>query len=354
MHMKSHRKQTLSALFVMALFSLSQTSLAQGLPAEVIKVKSQQLDTRIEAVGNLRANESIMLRPEQSGRIVKVLFAEGERVTAGTPLFRLDSAIYSAELKEAQARVELSTTDYDRAKNLLKKRVGSAQERDSNLAQLKVNQAQQALAKARLDKMTLKAPFAGITGLRLVSPGDYVNAGQDLVEITDLSQIKVDFRVPEIYLSALKPGTEMEIEVDALPGRILKGKISAIAPSADSRAHNIEVRALLPNEEGLLRPGLFAKVALLVERQQAIVIPEQAIVPKDGQFFVMRVAEGNVVEMVPVAMGQRRPGVVQINSGLNEGDTLIIAGQIKLFPGMPVTPIFVDGSQQKPTAGEKH
>jgi len=338
----------LSLVLAVAATLLSLPISAQGLPAEVITVSSKTLDKTISAVGNLRANESIMLRPEQSGRINKILFSEGGKVEKGTPLFVLDSSIYIAELKSAQARVQLSRVDYDRAKSLLRKKVGSAQERDSTLAQLRVDQAQEALAQARLDKMTIKAPFTGYTGLRLVSPGDYVNQGESLVQLTDLSTLKLDLRVPEIYLSELQPGRELEVNVDALPGEVIKGKVTAISPSSDSNAHNIEIRASIPNTDGKLRPGLFAKVSLLVDQQTTVVIPEQAIIPKDGLFFVMTVTEDKKVAMAPVKMGQRRPGVVQIIEGLKNGDVLITAGQIKLFPGMPVTPIFVDGSQQKP------
>ena len=347
--MKLMKNTYLAAIAVLLPFaSLVQ---AQGLPAEVITVKTQTLDKKISAVGNLRANESIMLRPEQSGRVEEILFKEGAMVEQGTPLFKLDSSIYIAELKEAQARVQLSRTDYDRARSLLSKRVGSVQERDSTLAQLRVNQAQEALAQARLDKMTIKAPFTGFTGLRLVSAGDYVNQGQDLIELTDLSTMKLDFRVPEIYLAELQPGRQLSIKVDALPGEAIQGEVYAVSPSANSNAHNIEVRAVIPNSNGKLRPGLFAQVDLLVDQQTTVVIPEQAIIPKDGMFFVMKVEEGKVA-MSPVTMGQRRPGVVQIIEGLNEGEVLITAGQIKLFPGMPVTPIFVDGTSAAKAAPE--
>ncbi|MBY4676260.1 efflux RND transporter periplasmic adaptor subunit [Marinobacterium arenosum] len=325
----------------------------QGLPAEVITAKSAAVETRIRAVGNLRANESIVLRPEQSGRIEQILFDEGQLVRAGTPLLALDAAIYNAELKQAQARVNLSQIAYSRAESLLKKRVGSEQERDSTLAQLRVDQAQQALAQTRLDKMVIKAPFTGLTGLRLVSPGDYVNVGDDLVELTDLSTMKVDFRVPEIYLADIRQAQSVDIELDAFPGQIFQGEIYAIAPSVDNRAHNIQLRARIPNPEGKLRPGLFAKISLLIDRdEQSMLIPEQAIVPQDGGFFVMRVGQGNTVEMVPVVMGQRRPGQVQIIDGLNAGDVIVTAGHLKLYPGMPVTPIFVDGSAPAVAKGE--
>lgn len=343
----------LSASLTAAPLTFAANKPPQGLPAEVITVQTQALDHAIRAVGNLSANESIQLSPEQSGRIEQVLFNEGETVSAGDPLFILDAAIYRAELKQAEARVNLSRIAYDRAERLLQKKVGSVQDRDSTLAQLRVDEAQQALARTRLDKMTVRAPFSGITGLRSVSPGDYVNVGQPLVELTDMSTLKADFRVPEIYLAALRPGNPIDLQVDAFPGKIFSGEVYAVSPSADTRAHNIEVRARIPNPEGELRPGLFAEVRLVMQQEQsALLIPEQAIIPQGAGFFVMRVAQGNTVEMVPVKMGQRRPGVVQIIEGLAPGDVVITAGQIKLRPGMPVTPIFTDGSQPAMAQGE--
>lgn len=354
--MKTHRiiaGLLLSASLTAAAPVLAANKPPQGLPAEVITVQAQALDHAIRAVGNLSANESIQLSPEQSGRIEKVLFNEGETVKAGAPLFTLDAAIYRAELKQAEARVNLSRIAYDRAERLLQKKVGSAQDRDSTLAQLRVDEAQQALALTRLEKMTVRAPFSGVTGLRSVSPGDYVNVGQPLVELTDMSTLKADFRIPEIYLAALRPGSRIDLQVDAFPGKVFSGEVYAIAPSSDTRAHNIEVRARIPNPDGELRPGLFTEVSLVMQQEQAaLLIPEQAIIPQGGGFFVMRVAQGNTVELVPVKMGQRRPGIVQITEGLNSGDVVITAGQIKLRPGMPVTPIFTDGSNQRPAQGE--
>ncbi|MDO6512639.1 efflux RND transporter periplasmic adaptor subunit [Neptuniibacter sp. 2_MG-2023] len=342
---------TFSVAILTALLSLS--SFAKGLPAEVITVANSILDKKISAVGSLRANESVMLRPEQSGRIEEILFEEGEKVEQGKPLFKLDSSVYIAELKSAQASVQLSRVDYERAKSLLKKKVGSAQDRDSTLAQLRVDQAHQALAQAKLDKMTIKAPFTGYTGLRLVSPGDFVDQGENLVRLTDYSKLKLDLKFPEIYLSELKNGRILEVNVDALPGEVIKGKVTAVSPSSDNSAHNIEIRAEIANDEGKLRPGLFAQVSLLVDQQETVVVPEQAIIPSDGEFFVMTVTEEHTVAMTPIKMGQRRPGVVQIIEGLTAGDILIIAGQIKLKHGMPVTPIFVDGSQKETTTDKQ-
>lgn len=355
--MKVISQLILSMLIVAGLFSKpafgSEGEAARGLPAEVVTVQMQPLHHSVSVVGNLRANESIQLSPEQSGRVEQVFFKEGEQVQQGESLFLLDTAIYRAELAAAKAGVSLSRIAYKSASSLLKKKVGSSQERDRTLAQLQLDKARQTLAQTRLDKMTIKAPFAGSTGLRLVSPGDYVNIGQPLVELADLSSLKVDFRVPEIYLMTLQTGKGVRVQVDAFPGKVFKGEIYAIAPSVDARSHNIEVRARIPNIGGWLRPGLFAQIELELQgNQRALVIPEQAVMPMEGGFFVMRLDTNNAVELVSIEMGQRRPGMVQVTKGLKEGDVIVTAGQLKLYPGMPVTPVFIDASQQKTTGKE--
>ncbi len=317
----------------------------RGLPAEVIHLRPQPLTPSIMAVGNLQASERVIIRPEQSGQIRTIQFTEGQRVSAGDLLFQLDSSLYDAALAQSEARVNLSTQEYQRAQSLLQRKVGSQNDRDAALAQLRVNEAEVSLARTRIDKMNIRAPFAGTTGLRHVSPGDYVSTGQDLVELIDSSSIKVDFRIPEIYLPAISPGQAVTVRVDAFPGRRFQGQIYAISPSADARAHNLELRARIPNTDGVLRPGLFAQVELQGATEAlALLVPEQAVIPQDGAFSVMRVGAENVVEIVPVELGQRRPGEVQILSGLVAGDIIVTAGHLKLFPGMPVTPVFVDGS----------
>lgn len=322
----------------------------QGLPAEVVHVQSKSLVHSIEAVGSLRANESVILRPEQSGKVEQILFEEGTRVATGAPLFVLDASLYEAELRQAQARVSLSQIAYQRAESLLKKRVGSQQDKDSALAQLRVDQAQEALARTRLEKMTINAPFTGIIGLRQVSPGDYVNVGQDLVELTDISTMKVDFRIPENHLASLFVGQIISVTIDALGGKTFSGKIYAISPSIDDRGHNIAVRAEIPNTDNNLRPGLFAKIEVITQTDNsALMIPEEAIIPQNNSFFVLKVVDG-MISRVPVEMGIRRGAEVNILEGLAQGDVIVTAGQIKLFPGMPVTPIFVDGSAPPATS----
>ncbi|MDO6563584.1 efflux RND transporter periplasmic adaptor subunit [Amphritea sp. 1_MG-2023] len=329
--------------------TLTLTSIAHaaGLPAEVVRVKTEPLVHMIEAVGSLKANESIILRPEQSGAIEKVLFTEGTSVKAGAKLIVLESSLYQAQLQESKAKVNLSRIDYQRADSLVKKRVGSQQDKDASLAQLQVNQAQQAVAQTRLNKMTLTAPFDGVLGLRQFSPGDYVNIGQDLVELTDMHIMKVDFNVPENQLSNIKTGQTIKVLIDALPGESFSGSIYAISPSINDRSHNIAIRAKIENRDNLLRPGLFARIQIMTHTNpNAIMVPEEAIIPKNNDFFVMTV-EDDKINMVQVELGIRRHGAVNITSGLNVDQVIVTAGQLKLFPGSPVTPIFVDGSEPK-------
>lgn len=318
----------------------------RGLPAEVVKVVANPLDERITAVGILHATETVMISPEQSGQVAKILFNEGEAVEIGQPLIQLNKEIYEAELNQAEAHVKLSQIGYERAKSLLNKQVGSQQTLDTASAELEVNKAQQKLAKVHLEKMTIRAPFSGVTGLRNISVGDYVNSGEALLELSDIGQLKADFKVPEIYLAQLKRGTTVQLQVDAFPGRFFSGNITAIAPSADKQTHSIQVRATIDNSELLLRPGLFVTVQLIFnQNSHAILIPEQAIIPTAEQFMVMTLTNENTVVMTPVTLGQRRPGIVEVTKGLESGDLIVVAGQLKLRPGMPVTPIFIDGTQ---------
>ncbi|GAA0786225.1 efflux RND transporter periplasmic adaptor subunit [Marinobacterium sediminicola] len=312
-----------------------------GLPAEVMRVQPTLLEQSLTAVGVLQANESVMIRPEQSGRISEILFEEGQQVSEDSPMFKLDSALYDAAFAQAQARARLSQLEYERAASLLQKRVGSRTEHDAKLAQLRVDEAEVALARTRLEKMTVRAPFTGTVGLRLVSPGDFVTTGQDLVELTDTSSLKVEFSIPERHLQQLHVGQPINLSVDALGDSAFAGEIYAISPSANPNSHNISVRARVPNSEGLMRPGLFARITIITSRdEQALVVPEQTLILQGNQTLIMQVNDANQVEMVPVTTGSRRYGEVQILSGLKPGAVVVTAGHIKLQPGMPVTPIF--------------
>jgi membrane fusion protein (multidrug efflux system) len=202
------------------------------------------------------------------------------------------------------------------------------------------------LAKARLAKTELKAPFAGIVGLRRISAGDYVTPGQDLVNLEDITPLKADFRVAETYLPLVREGQPIKVEVDALPGKSFAGSVYAIDPRIDESGRSIVIRALLPNDEKMLKPGLFARVTLVVEeRENAILVPEEALMPQQGGAAVYKVVDGKA-EMTPVQTGLRRQGMVEITEGLRQGDVVITAGQMKIQPGAPVTVLPPAGQEQ--------
>jgi membrane fusion protein (multidrug efflux system) len=315
---------------------------AQGdmvVPVETAAVQVGPIQRRLTAVGSLRSNESVIIRPEVAGRIAEIRFEEGERVTRGQPLVVLDDSIYRAEVDEVQASLELSRANYDRALDLLQRGAGTNKARDEALAQLRADEAGLHLARARLDKMAITAPFDGVVGLRKVSAGDFVDVGQDMVNLEQIDPLKADFRVAEVYLAAVRPGQRIELAVDAYSGETFVGEVYAIDPLIDESGRSIVLRARLPNADGRLRPGLFARVTLVLnERDDALQIPEQALVPQGEDQFVFRVVDGKAA-LTKVEVGIRREGMVEIVSGLGPEDQVVTAGQLKIRDGAPVQPL---------------
>jgi membrane fusion protein (multidrug efflux system) len=323
------------------LLALSLNSVAQGgLPAEVIKVEPQGLKSTIKSIGTLKANLSVVLSPEVSGRIIKVGFEDGSSVDKGTLLFQLDDSTQTAQLNEARARVNLSKTEYKRINKLYKQNAASETDLDSAAANLSINQSQAEFAEAQLKKMAILSPFKGMIDLHNISAGEYVNAGQDLVSLVDLNSLKFDFALPETYLSKVKLGQKIEITTPAFPERTYMGIVTAISPAINEQSRSFIVRAIIKNETLELRPGLFASAVLEISNnEKALMVPEQALIPQGQQYFIMKVVDGKVLQ-VPVVIGQRRKAEVELVSGLAAGDVVITAGQIKLQPGAPVTPLF--------------
>ncbi len=316
-----------------------------SIQVEAAPVRIEAVTDEVSAVGTLRSNESVMIRPEIAGRIAAINFDEGEPVESAQTLVSLDDSTHQAELADAQAALKLAESNFRRVDELFAKGSTTARERDEALARLESTRAAVQLSQARLDKTDVNAPFAGMLGLRRVSPGDYVTPGQDLVNLEDIDPIKVDFRIPERYLSSLTTGQLIRVRVDAFPRQTFDGKVYAIDPQIDPAGRSIAIRAWIDNPDLVLRPGLFARVRLIVaERPGAMVVPEQALVPRGDQRFVFRVVDGEAV-LTEVDIGQRRGGDVEIIAGLSEGDVVVTAGQLKIRDGAPVS---VLGSEQAP------
>jgi len=313
----------------------------KGAPAavavEVVTAATASMPQMITTVGSLRSDESVTLRPEVAGRVVKIGFEEGRPVAKNAVLVKLDPAINEAEVQQAKANFTLAKSKYERAIDLQKQGFISGQARDEAENNLRLAEAAEALAAARLAKTEIHAPFSGIIGLRSVSIGDYVKEGQDMVNLESIDPLKLDFRIPEIYLKQVQVGQTLEVGLDAMPGKTHPGKVTAINPLVDAGGRAIVIRALVKNADTTLRPGMFARVKLITrEAQDTLVLPEQALVPQGEEQYVFRVVDGKAVR-TKVEVGLRRDSRVEILKGVAPGDTVVVAGQLKIRDGTPVT-----------------
>jgi membrane fusion protein (multidrug efflux system) len=304
---------------------------------EAVKVATAQLPQTITAVGSLRSDESVTIRPEVAGRISAIQFNEGQRVAKGATLVKLDPSINEADVQQARANLKLAQSKFNRATDLAKSNFISGQAKDEAENNLRVAEASLQLAEAKLAKTEIKAPFSGIIGLRVLSIGDYVKEGADVVNLEAIDPLKVDFRVPEIYLKQVAVGQALQVALDALPGKTYEGKVFAINPLIDATGRSLVIRAQVKNADAALRPGMFARVRLITRQEQdALILPEQAIVPQGEEQFVFKIVDGRALR-TKVAVGQRRDGKVEILAGLSAGDTVVNAGQLKLRDGVVVS-----------------
>jgi membrane fusion protein (multidrug efflux system) len=327
------------ALFVLLFVPLLAFAQAGGppfVPVNMMKVTASPVSSTVNAVGALIAEDSVILRPEIDGRIDKLLFKEGQPVKKGAVLVVLDSAEQRARVAAAQADMKLAQSRYKRSEELVAQNFISKQALDEARANLDIMRARLRQEQVALDKTLIRAPFAALAGLRQVSPGAYVNKGDDLVRLDALGNLKLEVPVPETYLSLVRIGLPITLTIDALPGQRFSGKVHAIDPVVDPVSRNVRVRARIANPKGQLKPGMFARAtADLGGRTSAILLPEQVIVPRPDGNYVFLVVNGKA-DLRKVTLGKREPGRVEIVSGVAVGDTVVLDGQIKLRPGVTV------------------
>ncbi len=303
---------------------------------EAVAVTVRTVERTIQAVGSLRSQESVIIRPEIPGIVKAIQFKEGQSVKKGALLLTIREGVPAAELAEMEAELRLSVANEKRARELAAKGSGTVRSLDEARASTAVNQARVALAKARVAKYRLRAPFDGVLGLRQVSVGDYLVPGQDVVNLEAIDTLKVDFRIPETYFSVVRVNQRVDILVDAHKGRTFSGIVYAIDPQIDPEGRSIAVRARIPNPDRMLAPGLFARVNLIVrERTGAILIPEQATMPRGDEQFVFLIVDGRVAT-TKVVPGLHREGMVEIVEGLSAGDIVVTAGHLKLSEGKAI------------------
>jgi membrane fusion protein (multidrug efflux system) len=323
-----------------------------GMPVKAGTVRTGTIVDEVSAIGTLLANESVMIRPERDGRIAQIHFNEGQLVKEGAKLVSLDASETEAQLAAARAEATLNRNRLKRAQELKEKSFISAEALDVARETLNQSVARLAEVQSRLEKMTILAPFEGVAGLRQVSPGAYVKAGQDIARLEGIGTLKLDFRVPELYLGRIRTEQGLQIRVDAFPGEDFNGVIYAIEPAVDEQTRTVLLRARVPNPDVRLKPGMFARVSLVLgTRENALLVPEQALVPRGNDNFVFRIVEGKAV-LAKVELGARRPGEVEITSGLSAGDPIVIDGQLKLKPGAPVK-VLTDKSENTSPPGRQ-
>jgi membrane fusion protein (multidrug efflux system) len=303
-----------------------------GKPAvEAGQVQVMRLVDDTQAVGSLRSRQSVVLRPEVSGRITQLNFRDGERVRKGQLLVQLDDQLPLAQVQQSTAELSIAQANHKRNQELVSQGFISQRSVDESSANLEVAQAKLALARATAQRLKLVAPFDGIAGIRTVNIGDYLKDGADVVNIEDIDAVYVDFRLPERFQTKVRRGQQAQVELDALPGRKFVAYIQAVDPLIDANGRSVGVRGCIDNRQLQLRPGMFARVnAVFGERENALVIPEEAIVPQGNRQFVIKLVEGAdgiTTQRVEVKVGIRRPGRVEVLEGLKAGDRVVTAGQ---------------------------
>ncbi len=306
------------------------------MPVKAIAARVAPAIEETSAVGTLRADEAITIRPEIAGRVAKIFFAEGQGVKKGALLARLDSAELAAALASSRAQAGLDWQRLARAEDLHQKGFISQQALDEARSNHSRSLAKQSEDEAKLAKTEMRAAFGGVAGLRQVSEGAYVAAGTDIARLEKIDTLKLDFRVPELFLARVRSGQNVRIVVDAYAENSFSGAIYAIEPAVDEQTRTVLVRARVGNADMRLRPGMFARVQLqLGVREKAIWIPEAAIVPRGQDSFVYRVADGKAA-LVKVRIGLRRQGEAEILNGVAAGDLVVTEGVQKIGPGSPV------------------
>ena len=308
-----------------------------------VSVSKTQFVDAIEAIGTSRATESVTITAKTADTVGSIKFTDGQQVERGAILVEMTSAEQAADLAAARAELGEAEKAYQRAADLVNRGISARAALDSAVASRDAARGRVQSIEARLADTIIKAPFAGVVGLRNVSVGSYVSPGDVITTLDDIKVIKGDFTVPERLLGSLKPGLTIEVEVAAFPDQKFGGTVSSIDTRIDPATRAVTVRAELPNPDLKLRPGMLMSVNLIISQRDAIAVPETALVAQGDKRFVFMVDSESKARRVEVKTGLIKPGAAEILSGLNEGDRVISAGTNKAVDGQPV---IVDGEQK--------
>jgi membrane fusion protein (multidrug efflux system) len=304
---------------------------------KAVQVSVQPVEEKISLVASISANESIDVKSEIEGTIAQVNFEEGQPVEEGQLLIRLDTRKWDASVAEAEAEFKLAEANRNRAEAMMKNQTISLQEYDQAMATYEARKASLDLMKQQLKDARILARFSGITGARRVSPGQVIGKDTLLTSLIDIEPVKVEFQVPERFLGQLRVGQSIAFRVPAYPGEEFRGVVYFIDPQVDLTTRTVLVKARQDNKDGRLRPGMFGNLDLILTvREQALVVPESAILRDGDAVILYTIGPEGTALMVPVELGARMPGLVEIVKGLSGGEMVIYEGTQKIGPGAPV------------------
>lgn len=305
-------------------------------PVFVTTAAEAKVYDSVDAIGTAFSNEFVDISSNVTEVLREVRFADGQSVKQGDVIVALEQREQQAQLDAARARLEQDKRELARLEGLLADKAVPRQDYDARLTMLEVTQQEVAEAEARVAYRNIRAPFDGVVGVRLISPGALVQPGDLITTLDDINPIKLDFTVPSTYLSALKPGVEIEAVADALDNRVFRGSIESMNTRIDPVTRSVLVRAILPNDDHILKPGLLLKVTLIKNERTSVILPEETILQRQSDHFVLVVGADNKVEQRKVKVDARRPGKVEITDGLKVGERVIVRGVNRVRDGQMV------------------
>jgi membrane fusion protein (multidrug efflux system) len=310
------------------------------------EVHMESWESLLPSVGSLEAVQGVIVTAELTGKVVNIAFEPGAKVQAGDLLVQQDISSEAAQLRAAEAEVALAKITLERTRKLLTEKTVSQSQYDNADAQYKQAAAQVDNIRAAIAKKTIRAPFVGRLGIRLVNLGQILNEGEAIVSLQSLDPIFVNFSLPQQQLAQIQPGFTIRVTTDALPGKIIEGKITAINPAVDAATRNIQVQATVVNPQERLRPGMFVNVAVVLPAQDKVLaIPATAVLyaPYSDSVFVVEEKKseknsqpGKIVHQQFVRLGEKRGDFIAVASGLKENETIVSTGVFKLRNGQAV------------------
>ena len=310
----------------------ASTKKNEGVYVEVLKVSKETIEEKLQSKGSIIPNEEVMITSESSGKVTQISFNEGDYVKEGQLLVTLDDRELQAQLERALYQEEFLEKKAEREKQLNERGGVSDEQYEGTLRDLQTTKADIDLIKTQIDKKKIKAPFSGTIGLRYISEGSYITPSDVIAGLVDASSIKIDFTLPEKYMARIKKGAEIIFNIDGLEDSF-KGRIYAVEPKIDVATRTISLRAVSPNASGKILPGAFANVSIILNRiEDAICVPTESIIPEMNTKKVFLAKDGKA-SSINVETGLRLPDKIQIVEGLQEGDSVVVSGILKIRNG---------------------